>query len=226
MDDGAEVAAYASAAAAPYLAALDRSFVDHVERLIRSGTENDLRGRALDIGCGPGQIAILMAKRWPALTLVGIDAGSAMIETARTNASAAGADIDFRVFRLGPKGQAAGLPFPDASFDLVTCNSVLHHLVDPLGALNEMARVVKPFGAILVRDLVRPPRFVRPIHVRLFGRHYRGEMRRLYEASVAAAYTPAELRAMLAASRLDDGRTHVFERGRTHAGIERPSQMA
>ena len=223
MDDGAEVAAYASAAAAPHLAALDRSFVDHVERLIGRRPANELRGRALDFGCGPGQIPILMARRWPALRFVGIDAGARMIEQARASATDAGADVDFRVWRLGPDGEAT-LPFPDASFDLVTCNSVLHHLADPLGALNEIARVATPAGAVLVRDLVRPPTLVRPLHVRLFGRHYHGEMRRLYEASVDAAYTAGELRMMLARSRLNDGRSRIFERGRTHAGIERPSQ--
>ena len=225
MDDGAEVAAYASATAGSYLAALDRSFVDHVERVICRGTEGDVRGRALDIGCGPGQIPILMARLWPGLKIVAIDAGPAMIERARTNASASGVDIDFRVFRLGPEGESR-LPYADASFDLVTCNSTLHHLADPLGALDEMARVATPGGAILLRDLVRPPRFVYPMHVRLFGRHYRGEMRRLYEASVAAAYTPKELQAMLASSRLNDGRSRVFQRGRTHAGIERPRRPA
>jgi hypothetical protein len=85
-----------------------------------------------------------------------------------------------------------------------------------------MARVAKPDGAILIRDLARPAFiFPYPLHVRIFGRHYEGEMRRLYEASVAAAYTPPELNQMLRNSRLNDGRTRVFMRGLTHAGIER-----
>ena len=62
-----------------------------------------------------------------------------------------------------------------------------------------------------------------PLHVRIFGRHYEGEMRRLYEASVAAAYTPPELNQMLRNSRLNGGRTRVFMRGITHTGIERPA---
>jgi hypothetical protein len=49
-------------------------------------------------------------------------------------------------------------------------------------------------------------------------------MRRLYEASVAAAYTPPELNQMLRKSRLNNGRSRVFMRGITHAGIERPAQ--
>jgi SAM-dependent methyltransferase len=220
MDDGTEVDAYASAAGEAYLAALDRSFVDHVGRLLGRNAESGFQGRALDVGCGPAQIPILMAGRWPAARIVAIDAGPAMIERAARNASAAGVAIDFRVFRLGPDGESS-LPWPDAWFDLVTCNSALHHFADPTAALNEMARVATREGAVLVRDLVRPHGLVYPIHVRVFGRHYHGAMRRLYEASVAAAYTAAELGAMLEASRLDDGRSRVFELGRTHVGIER-----
>ncbi len=76
---------------------------------------------------------------------------------------------------------------------------------------------------MLIRDLMRPPAPAYPFHVRLFGRHYSGEMRRLYEASVRAAYTFGELQSMLELSRLNDGRSRVFKRGLTHLGIERPA---
>jgi hypothetical protein len=48
-------------------------------------------------------------------------------------------------------------------------------------------------------------------------------MRRLYEVSVRAAYTIDEMRDMLRRSKLNDGRTRVFQRGLTHLGIERPA---
>ncbi len=219
MDDDSEVEAYASAAAAAYLEAIDRSFVDHIAKLIQgAGLES---GRVLDLGCGPGQILIMMKQRWPGMQITGLDAGPAMIEKARADAAAAGLDITYEVLRLGPSGETK-LPYSNAEFDIVTCNSVIHHLTDPINALDEMARVAKPDGAILIRDLARPAFiFPYPLHVRIFGRHYEGEMRRLYEASVAAAYTPPELNQMLRNSRLNDGRTRVFMRGLTHTGIER-----
>ena len=222
MDDDSEVEAYASAAAAQYLEAIDRSFVDHIARLIHgAGLE---AGRVLDLGCGPGQILIMMKQRWPNLHITGLDAGPAMIDKARADASAAGLDITYEVLRLGPNGETK-LPYNDAEFDIVTCNSVLHHLTNPINALDEMARVAKPEGAVLIRDLARPAfLFPYPFHVRIFGRHYEGEMRRLYEASVAAAYTPPELNQMLRKSRLNDNRTRVFMRGITHTGIERPAR--
>src|SRR5688572_3386429 len=219
MDDDSEVEAYASAAAATYLEAIDRSFVDHIAKLIQgAGLES---GRVLDLGCGPGQILIMMKQRWPGMQITGLDAGPAMIDKARADAAAAGLDITYEVLRLGPNGETR-LPYDDAEFDIVTCNSVIHHLTDPTNALDEMARVTRPEGAILIRDLARPAfLFPYPLHVRIFGRHYEGEMRRLYEASVAAAYTPPELNQMLRNSHLNDDRTRVFMRGITHTGIER-----
>jgi ubiquinone/menaquinone biosynthesis C-methylase UbiE len=216
MDDETEVEAYSSAAAQSYLEKIDRSFVEHVARLMG----NDASGRALDLGCGPGQITIMMAKRWPQMRFLGLDAAPAMLDQARRDAAAAGVQVDWDVIRVGPVGDGR-LPYEDASFELVTCNSVLHHLADPLQALNEMARICRPGGAVLIRDLMRPLAPLYEVHCRLFGRHYGGEMLRLYRASVRAAYTPEELQSMLTASDLNDGRSRVFKRGRTHLGIER-----
>ncbi|HYY70342.1 MAG TPA: class I SAM-dependent methyltransferase [Terriglobales bacterium] len=220
MDESSDVEAYASAAAQNYLQKIDRTFVIQVARLFPSGDPRLLRGVALDLGCGPGQIPILMAARWPGLRITGLDAAPAMIEQARKDAARASVAISFQILHLGPHGEAR-LPFDDASFDLVTSNSVLHHLADPVAFFDEIARVARPDGAVLIRDLRRPSAFAYPLHVRWFGRKYSGEMRRLYEASVQAAYTTEELRDLLTQSRLNDGRSHVFRFRLTHLGIER-----
>jgi SAM-dependent methyltransferase len=223
MDEGCEVEAYAAAAAQAYLEKIDRTFVEHVARLLAPGGE-PVRGLALDVGCGPGQIPILMAQRWPALRITGLDGAPAMIAQARRAAAEAGVAIAFQVLHLAPEpGEAAGpLPFAEGSFDLVTCNSVLHHVGDPVFLLDELARVAKPAGAVLLRDLKRPAGPLFTLHERWFGRHYAGEMRRLYAASLGAAYTPAELQQILSRSRLNDGRARVFRHGLTHLGVERP----
>jgi ubiquinone/menaquinone biosynthesis C-methylase UbiE len=221
MDDDAEVEAYAGAAAQAYLEAIDRSFLRHVEGLMPPSRLE--HANVLDVGCGPGQILVMMKQRWPGMQITGLDAGPAMIDKARRDAADAGLDITYEVLRVGPMGDAR-LPYADAEFDLVTCNSVIHHLADPVGALDEIARVARSNGAVLVRDLQRP-KLMLPyaLHVRLFGRHYEGEMRRLYEASVAAAYTPAEFEGLLSRSKLAGSRARVFRHGMTHAGIERPA---
>jgi ubiquinone/menaquinone biosynthesis C-methylase UbiE len=220
MDESSEVEAYSDAAAQAYLEKIDRTFVTHVARLFPAQDPRPLRGVALDVGCGPGQIPIMMAEHWPGLRITGMDAAPAMIEQARKAAGAARVAMSFQVLRLGPHGEAR-LPFDDASFDLVTSNSVLHHVADPVAFFDEIARVAKPEGAVLVRDLRRPSAPLYPLHVRWFGRKYSGEMRRLYQASVHAAYTPSELRDLLTESRLNDRRSRVFRFRLTHLGVER-----
>jgi ubiquinone/menaquinone biosynthesis C-methylase UbiE len=214
MDDSGEVEAYASAAAQKHLDAIDNTLIEHALRLV-CGCEV---GRALDIGTGPGQIAIKLAKRLPVWKVTGVDRSQAMIAQAGANLAAAGsADLCARVeFEVADGNR---LPFPDRNFRLVMCNSVLHHLAEPEKLLSEMARLVTADGAILLRDLRRPGRFAYPLHVRWHGRNYSGEMLRLYSDSVRAAYTAPELQRMLEASAISGAR--VFRHRSTHIGIER-----
>ena len=74
-------------------------------------------------------------------------------------------------------------------------------------------------AAILLRDLRRPPRFLFPLHVRWYGRHYDGLMYKLYCDSVRSAYTAGELAEMLRTAGISGAR--LFTRGSTHLGIER-----
>lgn len=213
MDDSAEVEAYASAAAAAHLDAIDDTFVEHALRLVAGRN----RGRALDIGTGPGQIVIKLAARLTLWKFAGVDRSEAMIGQAGANLTCAGKALVGRVeFQLAD-GNA--LPFSDASFDLVMCNSVLHHLAEPEKLLGEMARLVKSGGAILLRDLRRPGRFRYRLHVWRHGRNYSGTMRKLYRDSVRSAYTAEELQRLLDASKVRGAR--VFEHRSTHIGIER-----
>jgi ubiquinone/menaquinone biosynthesis C-methylase UbiE len=214
MDDAGEVEAYASAAAQKHLDAIDNTLIDHAVRLVRGRDE----GRALDIGTGPGQIVIKLAKRLPRWKVTGIDRSQAMIAQARANLAAAdSAELSGRVgFEVADGNR---LPFPDHSFQLVMCNSVLHHLAEPEKLFAEMARLVTADGAILLRDLRRPGRFAFPLHVGWHGRNYSGEMLRLYRDSVRAAYTVPELEQLLEASPISGAR--VFQHRSTHIGIER-----
>jgi ubiquinone/menaquinone biosynthesis C-methylase UbiE len=213
MDDSVEVEAYASAAAQSHLDKIDDTFVAHALRLASARQ----RGRALDIGTGPGQIVLKLAYRLSLWKFVGVDRSPAMIERARVGLDSAINDLAGRVeFKVADGNR---LDFPDASFDFVMCNSVLHHLSEPQNMLREMARLVKPTGAILLRDLRRPSRFGFPFHVRWHGRKYSGAMYKLYCDSVRAAYTQDELQRLLNSSVLYGARIFVHES--THIGIER-----
>ena len=213
MDDSEEVEAYTSATAQAWLDKIDESFVEHAARLVKGRH----RGRALDIGTGPGQIALKLALHLSLWKVIGVDRSQKMIDEAIAKLVAtpqATGRLEFRV------ADGNRLDFPNATFDLVICNSVLHHFAEPRNLLTELARVTKPRGAILLRDLRRPSRLEYPFHVRWHGRHYDGAMGRLYRDSVRAAYTAPELQRMLDASPLRGAR--VFRHGSTHIGLERP----
>ncbi len=92
---------------------------------------------ALEVGCGTGVIAAEVARLGPAVT--GLDCDAAMLAVARRRAPSV---------RL-VQGDAHALPFAASSFDVVLCHYLLLWLADPSGALREMARVVRPGGAVL-----------------------------------------------------------------------------
>lgn len=215
MNDSGEVEAYSSAAAQAHLDRIDDTFVVHALRLLAPRD----RGQALDIGTGPGQIVLKLARRLPLWNFTGVDRSSGMIAQARASLATAGSSLKGRVdFQVADGNR---LNFPDASFDFVMCNSVLHHLAEPQNLFAEIARLAKPNGAILLRDLRRPSRLKFPLHIRWHGRKYSGEMLRLYRASVRAAYTVPELQHLLESSPFRN--TRVFTHESTHLGLERPA---
>ncbi len=90
--------------------------------------------RVLDLGTGTGAAAFSSAARWPEAEVVGVDVSEAMLESARRKLSP---DLARRV-SFTP-ADAASLPFPDGSFDLVT-------LANMIPFFDELARVVGPGG--------------------------------------------------------------------------------
>lgn len=117
--------------------------------------------RALEVGCGPGHLSILLARQH-GLDVTGLDLDPAMIERARANADRRGNGNDRRPSFL--VGDVASLAFPDGSFDLVVSTLSMHHWADPPAGLAEIGRVLRPGGRALVWDL-RPG--VGPFHAHL-----------------------------------------------------------
>jgi arsenite methyltransferase len=119
----------------------------------------DLRPDAyvLDAGCGTGLVLIEAAKRMPGGLAVGIDTWRRSTASARSAdrvlANAAAEGVDDNVVVAG--GSATRLPFPDATFDVVTSCFVLHRLgsrAARLAAVREAARVLAPGGRLVVLD--------------------------------------------------------------------------
>lgn len=102
----------------------------------------------LDVGTGPGTIAIDLARRVRPGRVIGVDAAPDVVaRAAGLAASEAVANAEFRV------GDAYALEFDDASFDIVHAHQVLQHLAQPVDALREFRRVLKPGGLLAVRDV-------------------------------------------------------------------------
>ncbi len=211
MSDEEAVSAYDSAASQKHLDAIDNTLVEQALSLAPDGKA--LTGLLVDLGCGSGRITLKIAARCPWLRVVGVDRSRAMLRFARRGAEEQ--KLSGRVFFL--RGDAGHLGFPSRTFDFVLCNSVLHHLGSPKSVLEEMARLAKPGGTVLLRDLRRPSRLAFPFHVRWHGRHYSGAMRKLFEDSVRAAYTPEELGDMLRGSGMS--RARIFLHQGAHMGF-------
>jgi ubiquinone/menaquinone biosynthesis C-methylase UbiE len=101
----------------------------------------------LDVGCGVGSLALDVAGRVAPGRVVGIDPDAGQIEAARRSAADRG--VDNAEFRLG---SAHHLPFPESGFDVVYANAVLMYVREPVRALEEMRRVLRPDGLAAVSD--------------------------------------------------------------------------
>jgi ubiquinone/menaquinone biosynthesis C-methylase UbiE len=100
----------------------------------------------LEVAPGPGYLAISIAQLGP-YRVSGLDISKSFVRIASENARQAGVSIDFR------QGDAAHMPFPDESFDFVVCRAAFKNFADPVGALNEIHRVLKPGGKASIYDL-------------------------------------------------------------------------
>ena len=108
--------------------------------------------KVLDVGCGTGTLAIALKQRVGTGEVHGIDASPEMVQVAKEKADRDSSNVDFRAALI------EALPFPDASFDLVTSSLMLHHLPDDLKAkgFREILRVLKPGGRFVAMDLAAP----------------------------------------------------------------------
>lgn len=103
----------------------------------------------LDIACGPGAFALALAPRvhfaW------GADLTPEMLRRARAH------QAEKQILNAAfVRGDAEQLPFPAGTFDLVSCQCSFHHMPKPQLVLQEMVRVAKPEGRLLIIDPLAP----------------------------------------------------------------------
>lgn len=171
--------------------------------------------RIADLGCGPGDVTIRIARAVGGAHLVGVDGSEEMLRLAREAIRAA---------RLSERvtlhlGRVPGLELPEHGFDAVVSKDMLHHLPDPHGLWSEISRLARAGAVVLVMDLVRPgsPVEAREIVERVAGREHPLLKEDFYN-SLCAAFTIDEVGAQLRAANLAltverAGDRHMMVRG-------------
>ncbi|MDE3083292.1 MAG: methyltransferase domain-containing protein [Acidobacteriota bacterium] len=100
----------------------------------------------LDLGCGPGNITIDLARHVPEGHVTGVDVADAAIEVATRTAHEGVDNVDFVV------GDGYHLDFADGSFDVAYVHQVLQHTSDPVAVLSDVRRVLRAGGLLAVRE--------------------------------------------------------------------------
>jgi SAM-dependent methyltransferase len=148
MDRSQSIQRQFGAAAARYAVSRYHQNAPDLENMLRAV---DLSGRehVLDVGTGTGHTALAFAPQ--VASVIGLDMTEAMLEQARELAVAQGAsNVEFEL------GDAMALPYDSNRFDIVTCRVCAHHFADVPKAIEEMARVLRPGGWLLIVDTVSP----------------------------------------------------------------------
>ena len=105
-------------------------------------------GDILEVAPGPGFLSIELAKRGRH-RVTGLDISKTFVEIAGKNAEAARVNVDFR------QGNASQMPFADNSFDFLVCRAAFKNFSEPVRAIAEMQRVLRPGGKGVIIDLRR-----------------------------------------------------------------------
>jgi len=188
---------------------------DFVQRALGLGVGS---GMILDVGTRVGLILLKMLWQNENFYAIGMDSSGLLIERARETAQAW--DLADRAFFQ--VGDARKMRLKTAYFDIVISDSTLHIFDDPLSVLREMNRVLKPKGALLIRDLQRPGRFQMKRKIDQYSALYCPRMRPYVETALRAAFTRSELDSLVRASGLE--RVQVSEFDEHHLLIERPGE--
>lgn len=180
-------------------ASVNARFVDDLLAQVSSLTGRDLLDwptcRLLDAGTGTALIPLELIGRGFSGTIVAVDAAAEMLKVARERVAEADAGDQIELVQQDCKA----LAFPDASFDLVMSNSIVHHIPEPPLVFSEAWRVLKPGGILFMRDLLRPDsaETVERL-VTLYAGNEPLHSRQLFRQSLHAALTIEEVEQSLA----------------------------
>jgi ubiquinone/menaquinone biosynthesis C-methylase UbiE len=126
--------------------------VDTARRTLLDQAGLQPQHRVLDVGCGTGSLAVLIKRRYPTVTVIGVDPDPKALARAERKAKRAAVSVRF------DRGFADALGYPDATFDRVFSSMMFHHLeaVGKERALREIRRVLRPGGRLELLDFSSP----------------------------------------------------------------------
>lgn len=107
---------------------------------------------AVDLGCGPGDVVIRVARSQPLARLTAVDASPAMLSIANQAIGRAGLTERIQLVQ----GRIPGLPLPPRSFTAILTKDMLHHMHDPQALWQELQRLGRSGAAVYIMDLMRP----------------------------------------------------------------------
>jgi ubiquinone/menaquinone biosynthesis C-methylase UbiE len=172
--------------------------------------------RILDAGTGPARIPVLLCQMCPQWQVFGIDLAKNMLQIGSQHVEQAGLQQQIVLELLDAKH----LPYQHGHFEMVVSNSLLHHLPEPLPFFLELKRVLKPNGAILIRDLIRPPdQETMNGLVESIGAEYDTHQKQLFRDSLHAALTLDEVNCLISQAGLQD--VIVYQSSDRHWTAER-----
>lgn len=182
-------------------------FVEVNTAFARSATAlGPVFGNVLDAGTGTARIPIALCQLRPEWKLTCIDLSSNMLKVAAENVEKTGVRSQISLELIDAKA----MPYPDNYFDMVISNSIIHHLPDPLPFLQEIRRVLKPKGAIFLRDLLRPEtREIRDDLVEMYAGDCNSHQQQLFSDSLQAAFTLDEIQTLIETASLNGLRIYV-----------------
>ena len=180
-----------------------------------------LFARVLDAGTGPARIPVLLCQMCSQWEVFGIDLAKNMLQIGLQHVEQAGLQQQITLEVVDVKH----LPYRDRHVEMVVSNSLVHHLPDPLPFFLEVSRVLKPNGAILIRDLIRPPdeKTLNDI-VESIGAEYDTRQKQLFRDSLYAALTLDEVNQLISQASLQD--VIVYQSSERHWTAERMSSRA
>lgn len=198
MDDPAQAEAYAAADFTEPNALFLECFATHFGEWFA--------GRVIDLGCGPGDIAIGFAARYPECVVDVLDGAAAMLAIARRKL------VDLPQLSARINLQHAALPcnqLPRQAYDAVLSNSLLHHLSDPGVMWQTIRHCARPGAVMCIMDLARPASEAAVAAlVATYAANEPQVLRRDFRLSLHAAYSLTEVEAQLREAGLDGCKVH------------------